>query len=280
MAMKQKGSMPSLPRPKSYIVLSYDPGSPDLAVSFLSAKNLRHRLLRQFDAQESRRIRWHGSGQRWAQTREERLEPATRMDLPDGARNRRIALRALQPALDRINWEDGDPHSHTSRTTGGHDGRQTQLAGCAIRVLGGQAALDDLVGGEVGGAARSVAGKGHGGAAEDGADAALFVELANDVEAAAVLWLLAGRELLLTLDLEEHLDTLEGRGNERHGDGGEEAGGGGLRDGELVVVHGADRGDELLADVVTPEGDGDCARSMSVSLGRPWRSWDGKRTYT
>lgn len=61
----------------------------------------------------------------------------------------------------------------------------------------------------------------------------------------------------MALQLQLDLDALEGRGDGGHGDGGEETGGGDLGDGE---ARGGDLGegaDEVLADVVAPEGDGD-----------------------
>lgn len=253
--------------------------------SFLSylVKELAHRLLRQLDAQERSRVRGHSSGQRRAQAGEEGPEAAAAdVNLLDGAADSGVALSRLQPALDGVDREDRDPHGHASRTTGRHDGSEAQLAGLAVGRLGREAALDDLVGGEVGGGAGPVAGEGHGGAAEDGAHAALLVELAHDVEAAAVLGLLARRELLLALDLEQDLDALEGRGDERHGDGGEEAGGRGLGDGELVVVDGRHGRDELLADVVTPERHGEHGRDAhqgrrDTGIEAPSQAFPGNR---
>lgn len=59
------------------------------------------------------------------------------------------------------------------------------------------------------------------------------------------------------MDLEEDLDALEGRGDECHWDGGEEAGEGDLGDCEGVVFDGGEAPDETFADIVAPEGDGD-----------------------
>ena len=94
---------------------------------------------------------------------------------------------------------------------------------------------------------------------------AALVEMAHDVQAAAVLGLLARRERLLALDLQQHLDALKGRRDERHGDGAEESCAADLRHAVLVVLDGAEGRDELLAEVIAPERDGECCREGPVS---------------
>ena len=96
-----------------------------------------------------------------------------------------------------------------------------------------------------------------------------MVELADDVEAAAVFWLLAGFERLLALDLEDDFDALKGGGDCGHGDGGEETCCGDLGDGEAVGGgDGGDGGDDLFADVVAPEGDGNYSLSVPRYIAR------------
>lgn len=213
----------------------------------------------EFDAQEGRSIGGHGSRQGRAEAREEGLETSLAVELTNDAANRDVALGGLQARLDRVHGEDGDPHGDTSSGAGGSHGGQTQLARWLPRdgILGAELALDVLVGGKVGGGAGPVAGEGGGAAAEDAADAAFAVELADDVEAAAVLGLLAGGELLLALNLEDDLDALKGGGDHGHGDGGEEARGRDLADGVALGGDGRDGADDLLAEVVAPEGHGD-----------------------
>ena len=60
----------------------------------------------------------------------------------------------------------------------------------------------------------------------------------------------------MALKLELDLDALEWGGDGGHWDGGEETGGGDLGDGEAGWRDLAECADEVLADVVTPEGDG------------------------
>lgn len=66
--------------------------------------------------------------------------------------------------------------------------------------------------------------------------------------------------------LEEDFDALEGSCDEGHWDCGEETGGGDLGDGKLVVFDGGEAPDEAFADVVAPEGDGDCWVVSSVGI--------------
>lgn len=177
--------------------------------------------MRELHAEEGRGVGGHRPRQRGTETREEGLEAALAVELPDDAAQGDVALRGLQTGLDSVDGEDGDPHGDAGGGTGARHGGQAELAGgLALGVLGAHLALDVLVGGEVGGAAGTVPGEGGDAAAEDAADAALAVELADDVEAAVVLWLLAGSELLLALHLEDDLDALEGGGDGGHGDGG------------------------------------------------------------
>ena len=217
--------------------------------------------MRQLDTQESSSISRHRSRQRGRKAREEGLVTARPVKLLHHTTNRDVALRSLQPALDGIDREHGDPHSHTGTGTRNGNRAQAKLAASLAGngILGRQRLLDVLVRGEVGGGTGTVARERGDGATEDGTDTALAVKLAHDVHAARVLGLFAGGKLLLALDLQDHLDALKGRGDGRHGDGGEEAGGGDLGDGQVAV--GGDGGGgahDLLAEVVAPEGDGDC----------------------
>lgn len=216
--------------------------------------------MRKLNAQKRSSIRRHRTSERRSKAREESLVAALAVQLADDASDGDVALGSLQTRLDGIDGEDGNPHGHAGTGSGAGNGRQAQLAGglAGLGIGRAQLLLDDLVGGEVGGAAGPVAGEGGGAATEDGAQAALAVELAHDVEAAAVFGLLAGRELLLALDLEDDLDALKGRGDGRHGDGREEAGGGELAGREAVRADGRGGADDLLAEIVAPEGDGDC----------------------
>lgn len=196
--------------------------------------------MRQLDAQECSSVCRHRASERRSKAWEKGLVAALAVQLADDASDGDVALGGLQTRFDGIDWEDGNPHGHAGTGTGAGNGRQAQLAGglAGLGVRRAQLALDDLVGGEVGGASGAVAGEGGGAAAEDGAQAALAVELAHDVEAAVVFGLLAGRELLLALDLEDDLDALKGGGDGGRGDGGEEAGGGELAGREAVGADG------------------------------------------
>ena len=217
--------------------------------------------MRQLHPQERRRIRRHRPRQRRPKPREKRPVPTLRIEPLHHPPNGNIPLRRLQPTLHSINREHRNPHRHARTRTRTRNSRQAELARrlARDRVLGRKRALDVLVGSEVGGGAGAVAGERGGGAAEDGAQAAFGVELAHDVGAAGVFGLFAWRELLLALDLQDDLDALEGGGDGCHGDGGEEAGGGDLADGEGAVGgDGAGRADDVFAEVVAPEGDGDC----------------------
>lgn len=240
--------------------------------------------MRQLDTEEGGGVGGHGSRERGAESGEEGLEAAVRVDAAHDAANGDVALGGLQPALDCVDGEDGNPHGDTGGGTGGGDGGQGDLSRALAGdgVLGGETALDVLVGGEVGGGARAVTGEGSGGAAEDGAQATLGIELADDVVRALVARRLAGLELL-GLDLEDDLDALKGSGDGRHGNGGEEAGSGGLADREGLRggVFGVDAADNVLAEVVGPEGDGDWRGwSEEDCLRRPARQVGDGRTLT
>lgn len=216
--------------------------------------------MRQLDAQERRRIRRHRPRQRRPKAREEGLEATTPIHLPHHAPNADVPLGRLQPTLDRVHREHGDPHGHARRRARRRDRQQAQLpAGLPRRgVYGRQPPLHVLVRGKVGRAAGPVARERGGRPAEDGPHAALAVQLAYDIQAAAVARLLARRELLV-LHLKDDLDAFKGCRYGRHGDGGEEAGGGDLADGERAGGRGGGEcGDEGLAEVIAPEGDGDC----------------------
>lgn len=189
-------------------------------------KELIHGLVGQLHAQEGCCVRGHGTRQSGTDTGEESLEAARGVDALDSAADRGAALCGLQTRLDSVDGEDGDPHGNTSGTTRSHDSRQRKRTReASLRILGRQLPLHNLVCSEVGSGTGAVAGKRHGGATEDGADTALLVQLTDDIKTARVLGLLAGSELLLALDLEEHLHALKGGGDEGHGDGGEETGG-------------------------------------------------------
>lgn len=222
--------------------------------------------MRQLDAQESGGVGGHGSSQGGTEAGEEGLVAALAVQLADDAADGDVALGGLQAGLDGVNGENGDPHGNTRSSSSACHSSQAELAAglASNRIDGGQTALDILVGGEVGGGTGTVTGEGGGGASEDAADAALAVELADDVDSAVVLGLLAGGQLLLALDLQNDLDALERGGNRRHGDGGEETGGGDLGDGEALGPDGGDGGDELLAEIVAPEGDGDWGGDVST----------------
>lgn len=242
------------------------PGAPSRK-PLLIVKHLRHSLLRQFHTQERRRISRHRPSHRRSNTREESLEATTTIQLPRHTTNAHIPRTRLQLALDRVDGKHGDPHRDTRRTARGHDGRQTEVtSGLAVGVFGAQVALRGLVRREVENGARTVAGQRHGGSAEDRPQAAFLVQLAHDVDAAGVLWLLARRELFLALDLQEDFDALEGRRDQRHGDRGEEACCADLGGAELVVLDCGEGSDERFAHVVAPETDGDWGLLVAWSL--------------
>lgn len=221
-------------------------------------KGLVHGLVSQLDTQEGDSVSGHSSGQSRAEAGEEGLDTALSVELANDASQRDVALGSLQTRLDGIDGEDRNPHGNTGGTTSSHDGGNAQLArGVTVGVLGAKLGLDDLVRGKVTGGSGTVTGKRGKGAAEDGADATLLVKLADDVAGAAVLGLLARCELLLALDLQNNLDALKGGRDGRHGDGREETGGRDLGDGEAVGADGADVGDDLLAEIVAPEGHSD-----------------------
>lgn len=231
-------------------------------------EELVHGLVSQLNTKEGGGVGGHGTGQGGTEAGEEGLVTSLAVQLPDDTAERDVALSRLQAGFDCVDGEDGDPHGNTSSGTGAGDGCETQLAAglSGVGVDGSELALDVLVRGEVGGRTRTVTGEGGGTTTEDTAHASLAVQLLDDVEAAAVLGLLAGGELLLALDLEDDLDALKGGRDGRHGDGREEAGGRGLRDGEPLGGDLADASDDLLAEVVTPEGDGDCGEYKVSSL--------------
>lgn len=152
----------------------------------LLVEHLVHSLVRQLDAQECCRVGGHGSCQRRAEAGEERAQTALAVYLTNDTANRHIALRRLQPRLDRVDGENRDPHGHTGGGASTRNGRQAELTrGFArSRVHGGQFPLDILVRGKVGRGAGAIAGQGGGGSAEDGAQATLTVERADDIDTA------------------------------------------------------------------------------------------------
>lgn len=213
------------------------------------------------DPQKRRRIRGDRPRERGPETGKESPIPAFGPELPHHTTNTRVGALGggLQPALDGIDGEDGDPHGDAGGASRDGDGAEAQLALRLPRrgVDGRQAALHVLVGGEVGGGAGGVAGEGGGGPAEHGRDAALAVELARHVDAAAVLGLFS-RLQVLRLRLQDHLDPLEGRRDQRHGEGAEGPRRRDLRYGEGAVGGGRRcRRYDLLAEFVAPEGYGD-----------------------
>ena len=227
-------------------------------------EHLVQSLVCQLDTQKGSGIRRHCSCQSGSESWEEGSETTLAVQLADDSADADVALGRLQPRLDGIDGEDGNPHGHTSGGAGTGDGREAEVSGglAGDGVLGAQLPLDVLVGGKVGSRAGSVAGQSGHAAPEDAAHAALAVQLTHHVDAAAVLGLLAGRELLLALDLQDDLYALEGGRDGGHGYGGEEAGGGDLGDGQAVGGHGGKVANELLAEIVAPEGDGDCFAMM------------------
>lgn len=185
-----------------------------------------HGLVSQLYAKKSRRVRWDRPCQRRPYPREKCPEPSSSVQATHRASDGRFPFGALQSALDRINWEHGDPHGHPGRPSSHHHGRQAQIStGLPVRVERSQSSLDILVRGEVDGTSGPVSGERHGRPAEHAADPAFLVELPHDVEGIGVAGIFAGRERLLALDLQKHFHTLKGGGDEGHGDGGEEAGG-------------------------------------------------------
>lgn len=213
----------------------------------------------QLDTEESGGVGGHGTGQSRTEAGEEGLEATASVQLADHTTKGDVALGSLEARLDGVDGEDGNPHGDTGGATGSDDGTNAEVAGglAGDGVLGAKSALDVLVGGKVRGGTRAVTGESSDAAAENGAHTTLLVELADDVETAAVLGLLARGEGLLTLDLEDDLDALKGGGNGRHGDGGKETSGGDLADGEAVRANRGDVADYRLADTIAPEGNGD-----------------------
>ena len=136
--------------------------------------------MRELDAQKRRRIRRHSPRHRGRKPGEKRLQPAVPIQPLDRAADGRFPLRALQPALDRVDGEHGDPHGHAGAGARDRDGPETEFRGSSVWVRAvvfwrGHFALHVLVGGEIGGAAGPVASERHGRAAEDAADSALPV---------------------------------------------------------------------------------------------------------
>ncbi|KAI6759756.1 hypothetical protein HG530_010436 [Fusarium avenaceum] len=163
----------------------------------------------QLNTKESSGIGGHGTSKSGTETWEEGLDTA------------------LAAGLDGVDGEDGDPHGDSGSCSGACNSCETELAAglSSDRINRRHLALDVLVGGEIGSGTRSVTGEGSGAAAEDTADSTLLVQLADNVDAAVVLGLLARGKLLLALDLQDDLDALEGGGDGRHGNGGDETGG-------------------------------------------------------
>lgn len=211
------------------------------------SKRLVHKVVSQLDTQESSSIGRHSSSQSRAKAGEESFNATLSVEFANDTTQRDVALGSLQTRLDGINREDGNPHGDASTTTSGNDGGDAQLAGLASDgVLGGEGALDVFVGSKVTGGTGAVTSQRGDGAAEDAADSAFLVQLADDVDAAVVLWLLAGRELFLALDLQDDLDAFKGGRDCRHGDRAEESGRRDLRNAQAVGAHGAHRADYLL----------------------------------
>ena len=246
--------------PPSLPSLLFSLTSHTLPEAFL-IEHLVHSLVSQLDTQESRRIRRNSPSKRGTETREESLETTLGVHLANDAAKSDVTLGSLKAGLDGIDREDRNPHGYTSSGTsaGNSEERKLALGLSGDGILRSQTTLDVLVSSEVSSRTGAITGEGSSGAAEDGAETALAVELADDVEGTGVLGLFAGGEGLLALDLEDDFDALEGGGDEGHGDGGEEAGGGDLADGEGGVGGGCggEVADEGLAEVVTPEGDSD-----------------------
>jgi hypothetical protein len=208
----------------------------------------------QLDAQESRSVGRHSSSQGRAKARKESLDTSSPIDFSNDTSYGGFPLCALQPRLDSVDGEDGDPHGHSSGSTSTRHSAETELTAFRSHLP-----LDILVGGKVGGAAGAVSRQSGHRAPKDAADSAFFVQLPDNIDAPGVAGFLAGEERLLSLDLEEHFDSFEGCGDQRHGDGGEEAGSRDLRDREGCVFLGlgGEAFDQGFAGVEAPEGDGD-----------------------
>ncbi|TLS29179.1 hypothetical protein PpBr36_00103 [Pyricularia pennisetigena] len=168
---------------------------------------------------------------------EESLVATLSIQALDDTTDRDIALSSLQPALDGVNREDRDPHGDSSRRAGTCDGHQAQLPTrlASDRVDGGQLPLDVLIRSKVCRRPGAVTRQRRHAAAEDRSHSAFLIQLPYYVETTAVARLLAGCELLLTLDLQDHLYTLKWCRDGSHWYGGEEAGGGNLCYGERPV---------------------------------------------
>ena len=182
----------------------HDQSTQAVGLSIPRSKKPVHGLVRQLHPQKRRRVRRHRPRHRRPHARKEGLEPPSPIHLAHHLAHpiRLPLLGPLNPTLDGVDGKDGNPHGHARGPARRHDGRQAQLAAhVPLRVPGRHGALDVLVRGEIGGRAGPIAREGHARAAEDAAQAAGAVELAYDVEAAAVLRLLARLEGLLALDL-------------------------------------------------------------------------------
>lgn len=179
----------------------------------------------QLDTEEGGGVGGHSSSKGGTETREEGLEASLSVKLAHNTTDRDVAFGCLQAGLDGVNGKDRNPHGNTGGSTGACDGRQAELSTglTSDGIDGSHGALDVFVGSKISSRARAVAGKGSSATAEDAAETALAIELANDIDTTVVLWLFARSELLLALDLQNDLDTLEGGGNGSHGNSGEEA---------------------------------------------------------
>jgi len=213
----------------------------------------------------------HSSSQSRSESWEESLQSTVTVHRPDGTSNGRSAFSTLHPRLDGINREHRNPHGDTGGTTSSQHSRHGQFArDVPPLILRSQAAFDVFVGGKVRGGSGTVTRQGHGTTTENTAQTTLLVQLFNDVQSAGVFRLLAGWRRVLALDLEENLDTLEGGGDQGHGDRGEETGGGDLVDGELGSVvfdaHLRKAADDCFTQVVTPEANSDCTGTTLARL--------------
>jgi hypothetical protein len=166
----------------------------------------------QLDTEESSSVGGHSTSKGRTKSREECLDTTLSVEFTNDATNGDVALRGLQTRLDRIDGEDRYPHGNSSGSSSACDSTETELAaGLSSEGINRcHLSLDVLVGGKVGSRTGAVTGESSSAAAEDAADTALLVELADDVNASVILGLLAGSKLLLTLDLEDDLDALEG----------------------------------------------------------------------
>jgi hypothetical protein len=106
--------------------------------------------IHQFCAQERGSIGRYCSRYRRRKTREESLDAARPIQLPNHAANRRVARHTLQPRLYRVHGKNWKPHGNARRCTSSHDRRKTQFPWQPrLRILWRQRPLDCLVGGKV-----------------------------------------------------------------------------------------------------------------------------------